>query len=109
MASGARVAIGPNGEEIVIWTYFNDAEVVIQASTRAVGVPGYTAPVTISAGGSGEPEIASDAAGNATAVWFTATATNRIIEAVDRPAGGSFSTPQPISNEEGTATAPRSR
>ena len=54
-------------------------------------------PQTESALNAGEPSVAIDAAGDVTVVWRYNDGTDQVIEASERPAGGTFSTPEVIS------------
>ncbi|HEX6229133.1 MAG TPA: hypothetical protein VFZ41_06680, partial [Solirubrobacterales bacterium] len=68
--SGPSVAIDPAGNSIVVMTYNDGDDVLIEAAIRPPG-GGFQSPVTISEPGEDafEPDIAVDAAGNAMAVW----------------------------------------
>jgi hypothetical protein len=92
-AEMAQVALDPAGDATVVWRRFDGSRYAIQAASRGAGGV-WDAPVTISAPGQNAdaPQIAVDAAGDATAVWSrfdgAETGTNSIVQAASRPAGG---------------------
>lgn len=73
-ASEPAVAISAEGESTVVWWRFNGTDPTIQASTHPSGgawqTPQNLSPGTAEAE---QPEVATDPAGNAVAVWEEAT------------------------------------
>jgi len=66
-----QVATHPDGSATIVWVQKLGATEVVQSARLAAGGDTWTAPVTISdpASATGGARIASDAAGNAVAVW----------------------------------------
>jgi hypothetical protein len=100
--SGApQVAIDENGNAIAVWTRGSSfsRQQVIEAAVKPAG-EAWEAPVAISFGGraQGEPQIAFDPAGDATAVWERENAEGlTIIQSATKPAGGAWQTPVNVS------------
>jgi hypothetical protein len=84
---------------------------VASISTGAAGAAPQWLPATaISAGGSStyEAHLASDARGDAVAVWQHREGSNYVIQAATRPAGsGAWSAPVSLSDPGSSASAPR--
>jgi hypothetical protein len=90
------IAVDERGDAIAAW--YASATQVLEAAFRPAGGR-FGAPVAISATGEEVrfPRAAIDAAGDATVVWQRSNGKNEIVEAALRPAGGSFGTPQALS------------
>ena len=90
-AFGARPAVDAAGNVVVLWSYFNDVDNVIQASVREVGND-FGAPVQVSQSGedAGGVDVDMDAAGNAIATWIRVESGSRYAQAAVRPPGGTF-------------------
>ena len=89
-----RLAVNSRGAAVVVWRLDDGTEYRIQAVRRPAG-GSWGSPVTLSDPGQDpwEPEVAVDARGNATAVWWGASGT----QAARRPAGGSWGRPVTLS------------
>ena len=100
--SGApKVAVDPSGTATAIWEARSGSTSVVETSRQPAG-GSWSAPEIVSAAGSEAeaPDLAVDAAGNATAVWErSAAGSNWIVQAASRPADGSWSAPQDLSTE----------
>ncbi len=103
------VAITPSGEAIAVWQRGNGAPTqLIQASTKTPG-GSWSAPVNLSVGGqqAREPQIAVDAAGDATVVWERPdTSGSPIAQAATKPAGGTWGAPVSLSAPGKTTSSP---
>ena len=99
--NGLRMAINDDGAVAVVWTGRDpDKDVTfVEASVRPAG-GGFSDPKPVSklpivkGQNAGEPAVAIDAAGDATVAWVYNDGTDQVIEASERPAGGSFSRPK---------------
>jgi hypothetical protein len=102
--NASQVSLNGRGDAAVVWSRAYSSFV----STRDVG-GSWSAPTTIStrsAGGS--VSIALDDSGNAVLVFVSlATPNANPVEAISRPAGGSWSAPTTISSASEAALAPR--
>ncbi len=92
------VAIDPAGDVVVVWSYFEGTNEVIEASGRPAG-SSFSPPMEISSAGvnSFEPEVAMDAAGDAIAVWEEAGAKESVVKAALRPPNDDFENADTIS------------
>ncbi len=97
-ATGAQVAVDPQGNAIAVWYAFNGTNNIVQAATRAAGGAWQT-PVSLSASGQDAtgPQVAVDSQGNAVAVWDSSNGTNLIVQGATRAAGGAWQTPVNLS------------
>ena len=106
-----HVAIDAAGDTAVVWTQREESTQVIEASLRPAG-GGFTTPATISptpllSGHSAlDPRVAIDAAGDVTAIWRYFDGTNSVIQVANRPPGGSFSAPSPLTADGEDAFSP---
>jgi hypothetical protein len=109
-----QVAVDAAGNVTAIWTRVHILEdlstrYVAEAATHAVG-GAWSSPLTLSgdAIANTTPQVAVDAAGNATAVWrFWELGHFAIIQSSYRPAGGSWSSPVDISASDVHSAVPR--
>jgi hypothetical protein len=64
------VAMDPPGGAVAVWDRFNGTNLIVEASSRPIG-SAFSAPVPLSAGGQDAetPQVATDTAGDAVAVW----------------------------------------
>ena len=87
-----RVAIDADGNATAVWKMFNGEHFVILASARPCGYIWQTAPDTLSEPGrdGNSPEVAVDSNGNAVAVWQQYDGVNLLINASQKPFGGSW-------------------
>jgi hypothetical protein len=111
-----QVAIREGGELVALWRVYEPETVPcplppssapcelivsnkdsLKAASRPAGAP-WQAPVTLtSAETIGEPQIALDGAGDATALWRVSSGGNRTIESSLRPTGGGWLAPVTVS------------
>src|SRR5262245_45110046 len=79
------------------------------AAPPALATPTWLAPVNLSEAGQGAfaPQVASDAQGDAVAVWQRFNGSNEIIQAATKPAGGSWQAPVNLSDAGQSAFAPQ--
>lgn len=96
------VAMDPAGGATAVWTVVGSRDSGVQAATRPAG-GSFSAPVALSGrDGSGGPDIAFDAAGNAIAVWCRFNGLGAgTVEVATRPLGGTFSAPIAVATLEG--------
>ena len=89
-ADAPQVAVDPGGDATAVWTRFNGAETgsnsIVQAASRAPG-GSWSAPVDLSLveRNAEIPEVALDAAGDATAVWRRFDGANYIVQSAEPP------------------------
>lgn len=97
-AHHARIAIDTNGTITAVWNGFNGRNWAIQSSTKFLGSP-WSSPDNLSQPGQDAdlPKIAIDAQGHATAVWRIYDGANWIIQTSTKPFGGSWSSPDNLS------------
>jgi len=96
-----KVALDPNGNAVAVWTEGVSINTKVMASTRPSG-GSWTSPVTIGSNGT-DPQVSVDPQGNAVAVW---RGSGDDIRSAFRPAGGSFSNAQKISEPTAQAYEP---
>jgi hypothetical protein len=79
------------------------------AAPPAGATPGWLSPINLSAPGQDAeaPDVAVDAAGDATAIWDRADGAHTIIESASRSAGGAWGQPADLSAAGRNATEPR--
>jgi hypothetical protein len=99
-ASNPQIAVDSNGNATVVWSRYNGADFIIQASSKPFGGPWQVTPDDLSLPGqhAGFPQIAVDSVGNATVVWHRANGPNLIIQSSSKPFGGPWqATPDDLS------------
>ena len=94
-----RIVVDANGNATVVWAENDSA---IQASTKPFGGVWQETPDTITPAATPyvfyqSPQIAADAAGNATAVWKMFDGYNFAVQASTKPYGGSWAVPDTLS------------
>jgi PKD repeat protein len=77
-----EVAVGAEGDAIVVWSGDNGADRIVRAAVRTAGASSFGAPVAIS---QSSPELfhprpSMDAAGDATVVWVRSNGTHNIVQ-----------------------------
>ena len=111
---GPQVAVDRVGTAFAVWNAGRNCDrgvcqYAVQASVRPAGGT-WSAPQDLSSDSYWEitaPQLLVDEAGNALVVWSrTAWYPSAVIESVDRPAGGQWSSPEVLA-PTGTGTAPR--
>jgi hypothetical protein len=85
-ASEQQVAFDPGGDATVVWRESGPTNDAILASSRAPG-GSFSPPQTLSEAGekAGAPDVASDAQGDAVAVWLRSDGANERVQAAYRP------------------------
>jgi hypothetical protein len=103
-----QVATDSKGNSTAVWPQSNGSTWVIQASRRPAG-GSWSKPVPLSddTGDALSPDVAVDAKGRVTVVWYRFDGTHHVIEATSRPAGGSWSEPVDVSEDDNDAYDPR--
>jgi hypothetical protein len=98
-AATPQVDIDPSGNAVAVWIRSDGTNDRAQAAARpAAGTFG--SPQTISDPGqsAGFVQVDVDPRGNALAAWYRSDGTNTRIQVAARPPGGSFGTPETISD-----------
>jgi hypothetical protein len=102
-----HVVLDSEGNATAVWDRWNGVDTVVESSFRPAG-EGWEAPVDLSepelegevapgAHDASAPRIAVDRNGNVTVIWERYAATNQmLLQAVERPAGGSWTAPVDI-------------
>jgi PKD domain/PASTA domain len=104
-----QVALDPDGDAVVVWSYVDDRQLsTVQASWRSAAGP-WRPPDVLSAASLEVPypQVAIDAAGNATTVWQEDAGTCCVVEASQHPLGGSWAAPTVLSDPNGYAERPQ--
>jgi hypothetical protein len=103
-ASIMHVAMDAAGDTFVVWKRSNGTNTIVQAAVRPAG-GAWLPTIDLSASGQDgdEPQVAVDAAGNATALWARAY----VVQSSYRPAGGAWGSPVDLSAMGVTAFSPR--
>jgi hypothetical protein len=101
-AEEPEVAIDPAGEAVAVWERFDGRWDRIQSASRRPG-GSWSKPTDLSGPGrsSHEPQAVVDPAGEAVAVWERTTEGGPQVQAVSRPAGGSWSGPTGLGQSAG--------
>jgi hypothetical protein len=118
-ASEPQVAVDPAGDAIVVWRRSNGSNYIVQAAAKPAG-EAWGKPANLSEPGqeASTPQVAVDAAGDATAVWTRNNGSNYVVQAAVKPAreywgtattlseaGHEASEPEVAENAAGDATA----
>jgi hypothetical protein len=88
-AQAPQLAVNAAGAATVVWERYDGTDWIVQAAARPAG--GTWTPATdLSAPGrdAEEPQLAVDAAGNGTAVWYRSDGSNTIVQARGLDAAG---------------------
>lgn len=107
-AGSAQVVMDGAGNTTAVWARSDGAVYRVQSASRPAGGV-WTAPTTISEGGRDaySPQVAVDASGSVTAVWFRYDGAKDRIQASTRPAGGDWTTPTTLSEAGQDAQFPQ--
>jgi hypothetical protein len=107
-----QLAVGPAGDAVVVWRG-GGVNGIIKAAVRPAG-DDWSAPKDLStAGPNGElPRVVVDATGDAVAVWLHSTflpgdASTFIVQAATRPAGGDWSEPEDLADQQHNLDGPK--
>jgi uncharacterized repeat protein (TIGR01451 family) len=107
-ANGASVAIDAAGNAVAVWNRISGANTIMQASSAPAGSSWSTATDISEAGPStGAGRVALRPGGEAIAVWRRNNGVSTVIETASRPIGGSWSTPQTLSESGQSTNQPR--
>ena len=107
-ASEQQLTVDPAGDATVVWQGAEAPHAVILASSRpAGGAFGVPQVLTDPGAYAAQPDVASDARGDAVAVWLKAEGSSRRVQAAYRPAGGAFGAVQTLSQAGAEADEPR--
>jgi hypothetical protein len=106
-ASEPQIAVAPSGGAIAVWARYDGSDDVVQAVVKPAG-GSWGSPTTLSEAGENatEPQIAVDGAGDATVVWRRYDGSDDVVQAVVRPAGGSWGSSATLSEAGENATEP---
>jgi hypothetical protein len=105
-----QIVVDANGNATAVWGRFNGTNWIIQSSTKPFNGTWQAIPDDLSVPGqtAWNPQIAVDANGNATAVWWRFNGTNDIIQSSAKPFGGSWQgTPDNLSTPGQSADFPQ--
>jgi hypothetical protein len=99
-AISPAVTVDERGDAIVAWTRDNGSEQVVQAAFRPAGGHfGTAVNLPTKSGNAMHPEVAIDAAGDATVVWERFNGADEIVEQATRLAAtGAFTAPTELAN-----------
>lgn len=113
-----HVVLDSEGNATAVWDRWNGNDTVVESAYRPAG-EGWEAPVDLSepelegevvpgAHDASDPRIAVDRNGNVTVIWERYAGTNlMLLQAVERPAGGSWTAPTDIAEfSQGAAPEP---
>ncbi len=106
-AYGPQVAVDAAGDAISVWARSNGSNDVVQAAGKPDGKP-WVNPTTLSETGqeASEPQVAVDAAGDATVVWRRFDGSNYVVQAAAKPAGEAWGKPVTVSEAGQDAHTP---
>lgn len=94
------IAIDADGDAVVVG---RGADNVVRATERRFGTVGWSAPAVLAADAdpmATPPQVTVDGDGNAVAIWTAREAGTRLIRIASRPAGGTWSAPATLSDDE---------
>ncbi|MFZ1925148.1 MAG: choice-of-anchor Q domain-containing protein [Solirubrobacteraceae bacterium] len=105
-ASEPQVAVDGAGDATIVWRRFNGSNYVVQVAVKPAG-ESWEKPATVSEAGeeASEPQIAVDAAGDATAIWThyiglsSGGMSNYVVQTALKPAGEAWEEPTTVSEE----------
>lgn len=100
------VGVDRQGDAIAVWRRSDSTNTIVQATERPAG-GSWQAPVDLSAPGHDayDPELALDPQGDATVVWYRDIGSRDIVQAAERPAGGTWQAPVDLSNASQDSSA----
>jgi hypothetical protein len=97
-AEEPQVAVDSAGDAVAVWSRFDGAKDIAQASTRPAGGDWLSVDDLSAAGqNADEPRVAVDSAGDAVAVWARQGSPTTVIQSAGRPAGGDWDSPALLS------------
>ena len=91
-ATEPQVALDGAGNAVAVWSRYDGADYIVQASARPAGRD-WEQPLDLSTTGESAeaPQVAIGPAGEAVAVWSRSDGANDIVQSAARPLGGSWS------------------
>jgi PKD domain len=102
----SQVGVDGNGNATAIWIDFDGAVGVTHTADLSKASSSWTASTPISGtADTAFPQVAVNATGAAIAVWVNFNFPNT-VESASRPAGGSWSNPEPLTSNDSDATTP---
>jgi hypothetical protein len=106
-ASEPQIAVDPGGEAIAVWIRSNGTNDLVQAAVKPAG-EGWGKPTDLSEAGqeASQPQVAVDAAGDATVVWRRFNGSNYVVQAAVKPAGEGWGKPSSLSEAGQEAARP---
>lgn len=104
-----QVAVDAAGRAIVVWQIDNGTNRIIQSRHQTSGGAWSVAAADLSPAGfnSFDPQVAVDAAGNTTVVWYLDNISNTAVQTSNRPFNGTWSSPLDLSPGGQVAFAPQ--
>ena len=108
-----EIAVDPSGDAVAAWECASSStgDRVIEAAMATGPALQWSKPVQLSNSSDinvEDPQVATDAKGDASVVWVTlGSGGTSFVQAVQRPAGGAWSTPVAISRTDATVGAPQ--
>ena len=103
-ASSPRIASDGAGNVVTVWREVNGDQSSIRAMFRRRGGSwGELRQLSAPAASTESPELAMDRLGNAVAVWHRSTGRDSVVQAAVRPAGGTWSAPEDLSEADEAA------
>jgi len=106
-ASEPQIAVDPGGEAIAVWVRSNGSNDIVQAAIKPPG-EGWGKPANLSEAGeeASQPQVAVDAAGDATVVWRRFNGSNHIVQTAGMPAVEGWGKPVDLSEAGQEAARP---
>jgi hypothetical protein len=103
-ASAPRITSDGSGNVVAIWREAEGDTSAIRAASRSES-GSWSSPhrISIPAAGTESPRVAMDRLGNAVAVWQRSAGRDSVVQAAIRPAGGTWSEPQNLSEPDDVA------
>lgn len=107
-ASEPQVAVEAAGDAIAVWTRYDGSDDVVQAAIKPAGKSWGKAGTLSEAGRDAHaPEVAVDAAGDATAVWTRYDGSDNVVQAAVKAVGEPWAKPATVSEAGQEASQPR--
>ncbi len=86
-----QVAIDGSGDAVAVWERWTGTDFVVEAASKPTN-GSWTASeeISVATESAAEPQVAIDDNGDAVAVWYRWNGSNDIVQAAEKPAGGSW-------------------
>ena len=104
-AEAPQVAVDADGDAVAVWSRSSEkgglSSTVVQAAAQSAG-GAWQSPLDVSPAEelAEGPQVGFDAAGNADAVWTSASANPAVVHTASRPPGGAWTPPLELSNPD---------